>query len=1344
MLGIVNGLLCHLQDGGKFVKITQEIKKILALCLTFIILTAMAIPVNAAIYMQDGHSLETEESEYENMVSYHNSIIMNETFNGLEELPENFEVRAKENGDFLLIEDGENTYLKVTPNAAGSTLYVTNNNFKNAQSLLFECEVGYTVQGLKFLLWGFNGGAAANGHNMLAVINNGVLSAQGENIMNLEANRMYKISLVINPENKTYDLYVDEEPKKTSITLSNEVWSDFQMRLRVDSITAGVTGQDMMIDNVRVLGKMIEDIDTGVYVLQDYEDIDTREEALAMVPGEGNSITFETDTINAVSNTYLKINRINDTVNTCVQYRIPIKSSHIVIESDLRVDNPGISKAQFAITGKKDTAINYNFDLFPAAIENGRLILSNGEVVIESFVANQWKHVAFVLNLSSDIYDVYVDDTLVAESVPLLLNSDQVDDIDYLKVIRLYVEKGQSGAGNILIDNMAIYEGNQLRDIDFDSSVEKPEIPEESFFNTNDFANNLMQGNTAIAPYDGYYFDGSNKIKAEQSFIVCEGEYLVPKTIFEDVFDAVVTENINGIVIDNNVWMNFNDKKIIVGENELDIPYASIKKDGIVYIPFYAYAENATDKVVTENAVGSIILSDSQLNFDKSVKKEIDLYLTKARPTSQEIKSKFIENGASGLHPRIFATSEDFIRIKSLVESDFTARGFYDEIKATANELVATGVNESIYDFTTLPPVHADQHTAWSNLQENVKILGLVYNITEDEKYAKRLKDELFSIITQNPDFESNSYLNMGEAAAAIGIGYDWIYNYLTLEERTTISTWATENLLMRIREKYYTGTSGEGWWIKSDLNWNTVITNAEIVLALSVADEAGDIAFDAVEKSMRCGEYSLVTWAPDGGWYEGSGYADYTMRFMQYGLSAMRSVLGTTYNREMSRGLKEGTYYQFVVDSLAGGSNNTGDATAMHAVPAGLFYADLYNDKALANTIKHWNEILSTKFGDVNDLLYYRPDLFEGEVEMLPLDTYLLGEKTQMVTTREGWDNANQMYASWAAGAVNSSHDHMDVGAFVYDVNGYRFACDLGPKNYVYSGDKFDYFRTRAESHNVMVINPDKSGQLGLKQPGQDIDGYCTISSLETGTGGVVSVIDMQNMYKEQTTSYLRGFMTDDNRRTLTIRDEIVLKEANSELYWNMMTEGDIILINDTTAYIRRNNQIVKLEFKTNATEFKLEKTNAEPYSFSPKPEDGTTNDESFSRVLITMKASGEFYIVVKLSPMGEPAADQGISETSIDEWIVPVATSVSDIDTSGYQLSNIFVGGEPLDDFSPDITTYTVELDTDGKIPEITATSANDEIVNVVDLGEIILIELYEEANPAYKKYYIIECLL
>ena len=202
------------------------------------------------------------QSAYDAAVASHTTEIMNESFDGLTALPTGFRVLGTTGssgevvGEYKFTQTGNNTYLKITdPSAAGPTLYVEDSTFKTMESLLFECEVGYTVQGIKFLLWGFNGGAAANGHNMLAIIQNGMLSAQGEKIMDLEANKMYKISLVIHPENMTYDLYVDEEQKKIGITLSSTVWTDFVMRLRVDGITTGAAGQDIMFDNVRVLGQ---------------------------------------------------------------------------------------------------------------------------------------------------------------------------------------------------------------------------------------------------------------------------------------------------------------------------------------------------------------------------------------------------------------------------------------------------------------------------------------------------------------------------------------------------------------------------------------------------------------------------------------------------------------------------------------------------------------------------------------------------------------------------------------------------------------------------------------------------------------------------------------------------------------------------------------------------------------------------------------------------------------------------------------------------------------------------------------------------------------------------------
>ena len=49
----------------------------------------------------------------------------------------------------------------------------------------------------------------------------------------------------------------------------------------------------------------------------------------------------------------------------------------------------------------------------------------------------------------------------------------------------------------------------------------------------------------------------------------------------------------------------------------------------------------------------------------------------------------------------------------------------------------------------------------------------MVYNITGDEKYAKRCKEEMTAVIDLTPIWTTEQDLDMGEMAAAFGIGYD-------------------------------------------------------------------------------------------------------------------------------------------------------------------------------------------------------------------------------------------------------------------------------------------------------------------------------------------------------------------------------------------------------------------------------------------------------------------------------------------------------------------------------------------------------------------------------------------
>ena len=1236
-----------------------------------------------------------------------------------------------------------NTYIKFYKDAASST-YINLQYEGEAKKFIFEADIRWDNPGDKIEIYNLG-----EERKPFMRSENGVFHffSPSGNIKvadTLQAGVWHKITYVADIANNVFDAFINEE----RIVSGKEMPAGYGTitGFRFQSTKPGASVEiseekDFFIDNIKFHEIYVAPYDalrnnSELVVVDDFSVLNEELTSLSATASSANTI-FVTD------EGYLKFYKAG-TLGTYVDLKHNLgEPEEIVFEADVRWDNPGLNIQFLSRTENKLLMYAQNGAFVFCSPYNEEDGISNDTVV--NLEKGQWYKITYAVDVITGRYDAFVNGERVANNMEIPKG------ITKLSQIRLQTTTPTTSDVSVekdfLLDNVKWY-----------LPVGSPDIPvvvtpngDGSFTKDSTVLQWIARQNnlTAISPFEGKYFVSGEKKVSANAFICKQGEYLVPMDVFQQVFDVTADVDNNVLTVGQAVFV-LGEKKVRIAGKQIAIAEGAQVVDGITYIPFYAYANNATKKFISESEYGDVILSDSALTFTDKERFEVDLFLTKSRPTAAQIQADYNASGNANSHPRIWKDAEGFAELKKLTETDTLARRWWLALKSSADSLVSSGVispDDDIYNFsknTELSP----RLEAVRKLCDEAKLLGLVYNITGEAQYAELLKNKLMYVIDHNRswyDGDSIHYLTHGQLAEAMGIGYDWIYNHLTEEERAKIAEWSYEGVLVPIREAFYAGTTGNYWWTTTTLNWNTVISGGEIVLALSLADVYPEIAFDAIEKSMRSGEYSLSTWAPDGGWYEGNSYARYTAQYMEYELSALSSVLGTMYDREKSRGLQDASFYMYYIDSFAGGSVNFGDSDTAHAKVLTLYWADLYESKELAVLLKKWNEELETDFGRLRDFLYYDPALFaDAENVELQLDKFFAGDRSQMVVTREGWDNANQMFACWAGGRMDQSHDHADAGSFVYDVNGYRFICDLGAKNYTFSGEDWDYFRKRAEAHNVLVINPDESstpGKLGLRQPGQDHDGHAEVLYVNSGEGGVVSAIDLQDMYKKQTSAYIRGFMTMDNRRSLVVRDEVTLTQKNSKLYWNLMTLGSITVVDDNTVIITRDEEAVKIEIITNAASMKVYSTEAEPYPFSPHPTDGETLDSMYSRLVVEMVASGEFYIAAKISPMGE-GIDPSVPTGKIADWKPAEATETKKVNTSGNVVTSITVDGREI--FEEGVRNYRVILSgNDPQVPVIKAIPAagrKAQVINARNTGEATVIVVSDPKVPGYSENYVI----
>jgi hypothetical protein len=156
----------------------------------------------------------------------------------------------------------------------------------------------------------------------------------------------------------------------------------------------------------------------------------------------------------------------------------------------------------------------------------------------------------------------------------------------------------------------------------------------------------------------------------------------------------------------------------------------------------------------------------------------------------------------------------------------------------------------------------------------------------------------------------------------------------------------------------------------------------------------------------------------------------------------------------------------------------------------------------------------------------------------------------------RSAWNDPDAWYIGFKGGDAHASHGHLDLGSFVMDAFGQRWASDLGPDSYGLPGyfgpKRWSYYRMRTEGHNTLTID----GQ------NEDLDSKAPLTS--TGAMGktLYSIADLSQAYKGKLTSWNRGVALMDKQRIL-VQDEIAPAQP-VDVVWNFHTFAAVEISKD------------------------------------------------------------------------------------------------------------------------------------------------------------------------------------
>ncbi len=249
-----------------------------------------------------------------------------------------------------------------------------------------------------------------------------------------------------------------------------------------------------------------------------------------------------------------------------------------------------------------------------------------------------------------------------------------------------------------------------------------------------------------------------------------------------------------------------------------------------------------------------------------------------------------------------------------------------------------------------------------------------------------------------------------------------------------------------------------------------------------------------------------------------------------------------------------------------------------------------------------------------------------------LPLDFHFRGV-ADIATFRSGWNDTNAIFVGFKAGENAVHHNHLDLGSFVLDADGQRWAMDLGPDSeggtYTlpgYSdyknGQRWTYLRINNHGHNTVT-------------PGDGLQNrhiVAPIIQFVSTAGRASAIADLTPAYPDDAASLHRGIALLDRARVL-VQDEYQPAHSNKPLHWRMITSANIELSDDGHSATLTNGGKTLLATLLEPTGAKFQIEATRPPTPAENPNDGTA---MLSIDLAPNTDGGSMRLAVLLTPVG------------------------------------------------------------------------------------------------------------